>query len=484
METGENRKIMYIGPYTPWEHYPKLLRYDEVQHPIDVLEDFFSVSDLEGHRRLLKEWRDFVISETFYSHKRFGPGSLLFTHEVNLKLLEAAYLLLLNHEHHWPRPEPITDEAITEEKADWDEQLVSLSQKELLNPYKAIKRVFKHYNLPAYRDQMGEWLSFALSIKTNEEEIRAHEFIPVYENLLKLYDAAWLIHRRSKPKIYPLFKRKSSNSLVPQLTIKRIAPTLSPAEQFGLNEVIALITERMTSVKSIILLGLHPSPFTYYLLILIDDKHSIAEHVAANKVEDLCRQLVSLITIVHKLSVAKQGLNNGKRFWNNIMSTGIEVYRAPELALPEYHPVTNDVFVSRAKADWERWGSQGKAFFQGAKRYIEDEDYTLGIFLLHQAAESTLIGLIRVLMGYRISAHNLSRMLRTTLLFTDVLQDVFELGNEEGQRLFKLLQEAYAEARYRTIYTVNEQDVKQLVPKVELFLITAEAVYAKFTDMR
>ncbi|RKR81820.1 HEPN domain-containing protein [Mucilaginibacter gracilis] len=472
--------MMYIGPYTPWEHYPKLLRYDEVQHPIDVLEDFFSVSDLDGHRRLLKEWRDFVISEKYYAHKRFGPGSLLFTHEVNLKLLEAAYLLLLNHEHHWPRSEPLTDEALTEEKADWDEQPASLSHKELLNPYKAIKKVFKHYSLPAYRDHLGEWLSFALSIKTNEEEIRAHEFIPVYEKLLKLYDAAWLIHIRSKLKKRQSPKTIAANPEVPQVTIKAIAPTLSAAEQLRLNEVITLITERMTSVKSITLLGIHPTPFTYYLLILIDDKHSIAEHVAANKVEDLCRQLVSLITIVHKVSVARQGLNNGRRFWNNIMSSGIEVYRAPEFSLPEYQPVTKEVFVNRAKVDWERWGTQGKAFFQGAKRYIEEENYTLGIFLLHQAAESTLIGLIRVLMGYRISAHNLSRMLRTTLLFTDALQDIFELGSDEGQRLFKLLQEAYAEARYRTIYMVEEEDVKQLVPKVELFLNTAQAVFDGF----
>jgi len=484
MVSGDNCKVMYIGPYTPWEHYPKLLRYDEVQHPVDVLEDFFSVSDLDGHRRLLKEWRDFVISEKYYAHKRFGPGSLLFIHEVNLKLLEAAYLLLLNYEHHWPRPEPMTEEALEEEKVGWEEQPANLSYKELLNPYKAIKRVFKHYSLPAYRDHLGEWLTFALSIKTNEEEIRAHEFIPVYENLLKLYDAAWLIHFRTKAVAKP---QKCLPAAVEEIEtvilkepIKDITPNPSAAAKLGLDEVVDLITKKITGVRSITLLGTHPSPFTYYLVILLDDSERVAEHEVGNRIEDLCRPLVSVITIVHKVSVAEQAIPSGSRFWNNTLSKGLNVYRVPEFSQPAFQLLAHETFVEKSMVDWDRWGSQGKEFLKGAKYYIGNVNYTLGAFMLHQAAESTLIAIIKAVTGYRFSAHNLSRMIRMTLLFTEELKNVFELNTTEGSQVFNLLQVSYSEARYRGSFVADEETVKLLLPKVELFLGTAQAIYDEF----
>lgn len=494
MVSGDNCKVMYIGPYTPWEHYPKLLRYDEVQHPLDVVEDFFNVSDLEGHRKLLKEWRDFVIAERYYAHKCFGPGSLLFTHEVNLKLLEASYLLSLNHEHHWPRPEPISEEDLAEERAEWEEQPENLAHKELLNPYKAIKKVFKKpYSLPAYRDHLAEWLTYALSIKTNEEEIRAHEFIPVYENLLKLYDAAWLIRLRAKKaskQQKPLTttdeedNRNSqvNNAVTLKEPIKEIAPDLTAASKLGLDEVVDLITKKITGVRSIILLGTHPSPYTYYLVVLLDDSERVAEHEVGNRIEDLCRPLVSVITIVHKVSVARQAIPSGSRFWNNTLSKGLVVYQVPEFSMPAFHLLPRETFVEKSIVDWERWGVQGKEFMKGAKYYIDNGNYTLGAFMLHQAAESALIAIIKAVTGYRFSAHNLSRMIRMTLLFTEELKNVFELNTTEGSQVFNLLQVAYSEARYRGSFVADEELVRQLLPKVELFLATTQAVYEAFVD--
>jgi HEPN domain-containing protein len=214
----------------------------------------------------------------------------------------------------------------------------------------------------------------------------------------------------------------------------------------------------------------------------LDEKEKIAEHEVGNKIEDICRHHISVIAIVHKVNVARQGIEKGKRFWNNMMSKGINVYQVPELQLPEFQIVTEGDFIKRAVIDWERWGLQGKSFLNGAKFYIENNDFTLALFLLHQAAESTLIAIIKAVLGYRMSAHNLSRMLRLTLLFTEELKNVFELNTAEGSQIFNLLQTAYSEARYRGSFIADEESVKMLVPKVELFSDTAQAVYEKFVE--
>lgn len=59
---------------------------------------------------------------------------------------------------------------------------------------------------------------------------------------------------------------------------------------------------------------------------------------------------------------------------------------------------------------------------------------------------------------------------------------MFELNTTEGSQMFNLLQTAYTEARYRGSFIADEESVKILVPKVELFSDTAKGVYDKFIE--
>ncbi len=90
---------MYNGTYAPWEHYPKTLRHYEVENPMSVVVDFFSADSVKGHSRRLKEWRYYVVNDEHYDEKRHGPGTLLFIYDLNLRILEAMYLLLINYKN-------------------------------------------------------------------------------------------------------------------------------------------------------------------------------------------------------------------------------------------------------------------------------------------------------------------------------------------------------------------------------------------------
>ncbi|MCZ4223529.1 hypothetical protein [Pedobacter rhodius] len=182
--------------YAPWEHYPKTLRHQEVQNPISVVIDFFNADSVKGHGKRLKNWRYYVVNDEHYNEKRYGPGSLLYIYELNLKILEAMFLLLLNYKNFYYQRKRLTEQQLEEEKEQWEYYPKNLSLKEQLEPYKAVKKIFKKIKPQEYRDQLREWVHVALYIKTDVEALHAGEVIEVYENLIKLYSAAWLIYKR------------------------------------------------------------------------------------------------------------------------------------------------------------------------------------------------------------------------------------------------------------------------------------------------
>jgi hypothetical protein len=194
MEADINKSPMYFDNYAPWEHHPKTLSHKEQLSPLTVVMDFFSVDSLKGHKRDLKEWRSFVTTGKHFDDERHGPGSLLFTYDLNMKLLEAVYLLWLNYRNnHW-NYKKVSDTQLQEEKESWVYFPKNLKLKEQANPYRAVERIFKKVSPQQYRDYLHEWLHFALYNNPADETLTASEVIMVYENLLKLYSAAWLIH--------------------------------------------------------------------------------------------------------------------------------------------------------------------------------------------------------------------------------------------------------------------------------------------------
>ena len=265
-----------------------------------------------------------------------------------------------------------------------------------------------------------------------------------------------------------------------QLTVKAINPDPTAAEKLALDEITNVILKRCPQVQMIIHLGTHPEPFTFYLLILIGDEEKTPEHEVGNKIEDNCQYLAPVHAIVHKANSAKEALNIGRRFWSNVVEKGFIVYQSPELLLPEHQEITKEILIERAKFNWERWGVQGNEFLKGAELYRADSNFRLAAFLLHQSVESVLKAIIQTILGYRVQMHNLSRLLRLTLLFSDELKNVFDLRTTEGAQIFTFLQNAYSQSRYNSSFEPNEESVRILAKRVNFFYSTAESIYKQF----
>ncbi|MDP9081317.1 MAG: HEPN domain-containing protein [Bacteroidota bacterium] len=476
---------MYNGTYAPWEHYPKTLRYYEVENPMSVVVDFFSADSVKGHGRRLKQWRYYVVNDEHYDDKRHGPGTLLFIYDLNLKILEAMYLLLLNYKNFSYQRKQLTEEQLEEEKEQWEYYPKNLSLKEQLEPYKAVKKVFKKIKPQEYRDQLHEWSHVALYNNSDDEALYAGEVITVYENLIKLYSAAWLICQRDGGR--PQLKRRTLEISLTEtsndpILLRSICPEPTAVEKLALEEIKTLIVKRCPKVQMIIHLGTHPKPFTIYLLILINDNEKTPEHEVSNKIEDNCQYLAHVHAIVHKANSAKEALNIGRRFWSRVMEKGFVLYKAPELVLPAHQEITKEILLERAAFNWDRWGKQGSEFLRGAELYRTDNNFRLTVFLLHQSVESVLKAIIQVVIGYRVQMHNLSRLLRLTLLFTDELKDVFDLTTTEGSQLYQLLQNAYLQSRYNSSFDPDGGSVRILSEQVTKFNQVAGRIYKQYIE--
>jgi hypothetical protein len=178
----------------PWESSIQKLKYHEVEDPLSVIREFFAVDWNYGHKKKLKKWKYFVTHDKCYCNKNHGAGSLLFTYDLNIRLLETCYLIYYSKR---AVNFVITDAEAEKEKRELDWYPKNLKSKELLNPIKTLKHVFKKTSINQYRDQLHEWLYAALYIKGGDDELHHKEIQKVYEMMLKVYSAVWLIYHRA-----------------------------------------------------------------------------------------------------------------------------------------------------------------------------------------------------------------------------------------------------------------------------------------------
>lgn len=467
---------MYNGRFVPWDKYPKFLTFEEVQDPFSVLVEYFDGTWPTEQRKELKEWRKFVTTRKHYTH-RHGPGNLLFIYDEHMRLLEACYLLSQMRSGSWCRNKELLNPGQLEEaRLQWSYYPESLSEEEQRNPYRALKKVFRKCSLSKYREQFHEWLHAALYNNHIDETRTAGQVLMVYRQMKRLAAAAWMIRQLEavEPKLKPLTQEPEAIETNVDIRIKHFDSKLSPAEKMGAEEVVAIILKALPSVRSVICLGTYSEPFTYYLLVMVDDACKAPEHELVNKIEDNCRLLTGVYAIVHKVSTVAAGLKKGGRFWTMAVEKGVILYTAPELILPEAKQFSTEAKCLRMKAHWERWGKLGKDFYLGAEHYLEKRNYKLAIFMLHQAAECTLIGVINVLTGYRQSVHNLKKLLQLTLLSTNDLMAIFNCSAQDSDAL-DLLCEAYSGARYKEGFA-PDADLVRLANEQVKTLIARSAV--------
>ncbi|QQL51202.1 HEPN domain-containing protein [Mucilaginibacter ginkgonis] len=475
-------------------YYLKFLDVNDKADPLSVIAQFFSSDWLPGHLKALAIWRKYLLSDEVFEDGRSGPANVLFTYEITIKLLEAVFLFSKTKRFRLLKDRIYLkiEDQIEQERREWIHYPGILDFKGLANPYEVILQVLER-PLDDYNDQLHEWLEIALSTSSIDESLSVADFIWVYESIQKLYEASWVIRQREitltlkkdtitrNNDLKEANGRTENNLVIYQTNCSfNIVPTI--AELAGLEKLTDKIVSSIENVDLIIHLGTYPRPEAYYLLILVSENNKTTEHELVNRIEDLCKPMIDVCALVHKFDAFIRAINGENNFFYNALLNRQIAYQSKDFVIPAVKNFVNELTTKTTEETWKRWGMQGKSFFEAAQRCYEEGNYNLSLFLIHQAVENALSVIIRLCLGYRISIHNLARMLRITQIFTDDFKNVFDYNVAEDICLFKLLQSAYSAARYVDNFNVDKDSVNKLLKRVSMIIDMAEALYTKLIE--
>jgi len=173
---------------------------------------------------------------------------------------------------------------------------------------------------------------------------------------------------------------------------------------------------------------------SYYLLVLLGNLIGMPPHVWQERIEQACREMVSVTTIVLETTRFNDWLGKGQLFAVKTNECAKVVYRAPGVKLCE----AADGCVGRVgREEWirKRMG-HARAFAAGAELYRLRMQYGMAAFMLHQSAEQALHTIIKAGAGYHTHTHNLERLLRYAAMAAPEVNDVFLRDTEKELHLF------------------------------------------------
>lgn len=183
--------------------------------------------------------------------------------------------------------------------------------------------------------------------------------------------------------------------------------------------------------------------------------------------------------INESISHLNHNLELGQYFYSEIIQQGIMLYDSGEYTLSECRELNFAEIEKIAQKYYNKKFTDANRFLETAKFDASKDWHTMASFQLHQATENFLrtIPLVYILYGYK--DHDLELLMGYCKRYTLELAKPFPRNTADEERLFKLLQRAYVEARYNDEFVVTRADIDALIPKIELLRDLVEKICTK-----
>ena len=288
------------------------------------------------------------------------------------------------------------------------------------------------------------------------------------------------------------------------VSMKNSINFLPERKRNDLRELVGLIRDEVRDVVMIILYGSYAKNTyvecderrdfgvkTYYtsdydLLVVTKKRLGVREGTVATRVnarfmDGRDNEFQTRPQLINEsISKLNDALSEGRYFYVEILAQGIMLYDSGEYRLATPRELDYAEIKEMAEAYYKDKYSDAEDFLFHAKIAQERGTYQMCSFMLHQATENFIktIPLVYVLYGYK--EHDLEFLIEKCKPYTLDLAKVFPRDTDEEERLFKLLQRAYIEARYnKKNFIVTKADIDALVPKIELLRDIVEKICRK-----
>ena len=274
-----------------------------------------------------------------------------------------------------------------------------------------------------------------------------------------------------------------------------------PAEKRrDLRQLVSIIREEVSDVVMVILYGSYARGTyvdydqrieygvkTYFMsdydiLIVTQKRMGINEHAVYAKIlrrffENKAWEIHTHPQFINEsISELNKALDKSRYFYTDIKKEGVMLYDSGKYKL-----------ARRRKLDYTEIAEMAQEYFEDKFQFASDlyedamfdygrEKYKLASFHLHQATENFLrtIPMVFILYGYK--EHDLAFLMNECKKHTLEIYRAFPQDTDEERRLFKLLQDAYVQARYNKNFVVTRADIDALIPRIELLRDLTETV--------
>lgn len=480
------RSIMAFERKPSPEMHPPCLWQEPQENYYTLLYQFFDYTTLSYCRGHLTELTLGAFADEYQPLPQ--PGNLLYFYDRLLTLLYALNGILKedSNQQTEAEAEPNVADALSLPQCldglPWHALPHHLTFAEINQPFIVIRSFFQFQNLDAWTLELHDWLEAALSNSTIIEWMPPDRLLPVCTHLYKIVEAAFVLHHQSEGKPHKEREKEppvKESGAVETESGKTDTPAHQPEKATAIlrkpspmyfffvekfkplqDELVKRITETNT-VRKIFLLG---STFgesrtetlfsgsaptarevTHcFLLVLVKKEEREKFNQLQDRIETACAPVIATTAIVLQLEQFNDWLWDRHPFAHTVQRLGVQLYKHPSLAKePTLLSLDAEALKKEQESTYAKGINKVQEFLAGAELYTVRKQYKLAAFMLHQAAEHSLLTLLKVTTGLRVNTHNLDRLIRYGSMVSYRLPHLFPQNKDTAKRLFRLLQHAY-----------------------------------------
>ena len=176
------------------------------------------------------------------------------------------------------------------------------------------------------------------------------------------------------------------------------------------------------------------------------------------------------VQFIHdSIKKVNEDLKYSRYFYTELKRDGIMLYNSGNNKLARRKPLNFGEIKKQGEEYFREKFAKARLFIEQAVFMYDKEEYVMSSFNLHQACENLFNAIMLTFTLKNDKEHNLEELFKASRGYAPELIRVFPVGDEEEERLFKILVCSYIEARYNPEFKVSREDVEDLMVKVEKF---------------
>ena len=195
------------------------------------------------------------------------------------------------------------------------------------------------------------------------------------------------------------------------------------------------------------------------------------------------RTPVSLIA--EDITFVNNRLRKSQYFYIDVLREGIVLFDAGKLELAEPKELTIKQRAFLAKEDYDYWFTSADGFYKMYLTAIQQNEFNIAAFQLHQATERLYSAIALVYTRYKPKSHDLTSLGQRAASIEPKFLEAFPMDTKEKRECFELLRKAYVDARYKPSYSITLEQLQYLGERVKVLQqLTEQLCQAKIAEFK